>query len=544
MSQNKQTPLISMHPTAPGPLSEEEQRVDDELGRDEQHEIEKPPKNLPQRMKATRMQVKQLIANYRAKFQEEMEAAIREHNEAFIEHPVESWTIEDRIKFFVSWNTPDGLRDGMKKVFRKPLRKMVPYLKRFDWRTYNVVPKFREQEGGTCWAYVATEAFESSLMIQLANYATTTGHGDTFLTDQVVLNVNSTLDRVPPFRGDDGGRHEEAFNHYLEKGIPLNEIKFNDLTKRDRRLPPLLNRRRKTINAVAWDWVLPKPWRTPLDQDALRRIKEALLEHGPLAVMISLDERFQRYGRPRKNIKLAPPRMSLRFPANTVKFKKVKAGKLLLNIPFEGVNIRWSDELDRLVVRFLADKAPKLETRTGKPIKLRPTACDDAVTFEMSNGQQLGFTANNCVEIEKDDDTGEVILHFPANTNARVTRDRATGDLLASFPVDKAPVFKSNEGVVANHFVLLIGWDDARCAWLVQNTHRQWGFQCTPPSSFVDEDTGQRFEASEERGCMYITYGCNKIGQFAAWIEADLNITQIRKTEGLKVRKLRQSAKV
>jgi hypothetical protein len=535
-----------MHPTAPRPPSEKKQIEEDRLGIDEHQEHEKPPKDLPQRMKATRRQVKQLIAHYKAKFREEMEAAIREHNEADIEHPVESWTIEDRIKFFVSWNTPDGLRDGMKKVFRKPLRKMVPYLKRFDWRTYNVVPKFRKQEGGTCWAYAATEAFESSLMIQLANYATTTGHGDTFLTDQVVLNINSTLDRVPPFHatGISGGRHEPAFKHYLEKGIPLDEIKFNDLTKRDRRLSPLPNRRRKTINAVAWDWVLPKPWRTPLDQDALRRIKEALLEHGPLAVMVSLDDSFKRYGRPRENVKLAPPRMSLRFPANTVTFKKDKAGKLLLNIPFEWANIRWSDEMDSLVVRFLADNAPKLETRTGKPIKLRPTDCDDAVTLEMSDGQQLGFTANNCVEIEKDDDTGEVILHFPANTNARVTRDRATGDLLASFPVDNAPVFKSNRGEVENHFVLLIGWDDDRCAWLVQNTFRPWGFQCTAPSSFIDEVTGQRFDASEERGCMYITYGCNKIGRFAAWIEADFDITQIRKTKGINARKLRQSAKV
>lgn len=66
----------------------------------------------------------------------------------------------------------------------------------------------------------------------------------------------------------------------------------------------------------------------------------------------------------------------------------------------------------------------------------------------------------------------------------------------------KGGVFDGQNMGMVNHIVLLIGWDDAKQAWLIKNS---WG-----------ENWG-------EKGFGWIKYGSNNIGLFAAWIEADLN---------------------
>ena len=53
-----------------------------------------------------------------------------------------------------------------------------------------------------------------------------------------------------------------------------------------------------------------------------------------------------------------------------------------------------------------------------------------------------------------------------------------------------------------NHILLIVGWDDAKGAWLVKNSYgTEWG----------------------ENGFGWIKYGSNNIGQFSAWILADPN---------------------
>ena len=64
----------------------------------------------------------------------------------------------------------------------------------------------------------------------------------------------------------------------------------------------------------------------------------------------------------------------------------------------------------------------------------------------------------------------------------------------------KGGVFNEKTGGYINHVVLIIGWDDAKQAWLIKNS---WG-----------EDWG-------EKGYGWIKYGSNNIGQFAAWVEAE-----------------------
>lgn len=57
-----------------------------------------------------------------------------------------------------------------------------------------------------------------------------------------------------------------------------------------------------------------------------------------------------------------------------------------------------------------------------------------------------------------------------------------------------------------NHGVTLIGWDDARSAWLIKNS---WG-----------TGWGETGGAGSERGYMWIRYGCNNVGYAPAWVQA------------------------
>jgi cathepsin L len=54
----------------------------------------------------------------------------------------------------------------------------------------------------------------------------------------------------------------------------------------------------------------------------------------------------------------------------------------------------------------------------------------------------------------------------------------------------------TDSGSQCNHAILLVGWDDARGAWLLKNS---WS-----PSWGVD-------------GFMWISYGANSVGYSAAW---------------------------
>jgi hypothetical protein len=64
----------------------------------------------------------------------------------------------------------------------------------------------------------------------------------------------------------------------------------------------------------------------------------------------------------------------------------------------------------------------------------------------------------------------------------------------------------SPSGAVCGHYVTIIGWDDAKNAWLVKNS---WG-----------TDWGLEGGFGTERGYMWIDYGANEIGAGAMWVEA------------------------
>lgn len=490
-----------------------------------------------------------LIANKHA----EMEKDCRTKMEAGARHLTSRTVKESIIGKIIAQKTTHLSRS---KLDRLPIRELYQYLPRFDWRELAVVPPVRDQgECNSCWALTATEAFESSLMIKRANFATNDDDSrpDIFFIPQVSLNVHSTmdLDCVDPF-GCDPGRVEKAFNYYFKEGIPAREIRLDnrpldqasptqplpDPLARDTELP-VGHCKEKTgnrIKIIGWNYVKPKPWRIP----RVEVMQMALLEHGPLAVTINT-QGLKEYGYQRLDDR------SVEISSNLdtgVVFKKEKiTGGLLVCFPakllrkkfvellkIESFNLN-DPEGGEQHYQFLTAAAAvfkqgthrrraKADLNVGKFYHRTTDSFFDAnlgKSYQRETGTVIfHYPKSNAVRLEKGSKPGTLSLSFPANTETKFEQDDPSDDLTMRVPFrppeDLDPVFEADpeNPFSFNHYVLLVGWDDKKRAWIVQNSWgEEWGFNC-------------HYQGGMELGNGYAYISYDSFGLFAAWLEADL----------------------
>lgn len=174
---------------------------------------------------------------------------------------------------------------------------LVPFLSYFDWRLAGIVPPVRDQaDCNACWAFAATSVFESCLTKNRNKYKTRVGWERIRVT-QFVLSVQSVLDCVSDGNCA-GGWHGAALNHFVENGVPIRRISTKRFAIDDSR--DFIGKKRRCrknektgIKAVAWDFVNLQPDKIP----SVQRMKEALLEHGPLVVLVTKDDALQAYKR-------------------------------------------------------------------------------------------------------------------------------------------------------------------------------------------------------------------------------------------------------
>lgn len=77
-----------------------------------------------------------------------------------------------------------------------------------------------------------------------------------------------------------------------------------------------------------------------------------------------------------------------------------------------------------------------------------------------------------------------------------------------AFQAYQGGIFNERAPGEVNHAVVLIGWDDAKRAWLIQNSWgSNWGVK-------TDQGYG---------GYMWIAWDSNSVGKYAAWVDAAIN---------------------
>ncbi len=172
--------------------------------------------------------------------------------------------------------------------------KLARFLPYFDWRLAGVVPRVRNQQNcNACWAFTAVAAFESAIMKNSQEYKPEVRElSDGVKMIQAVLSVQTVLDCVSEGNCD-GGWYGTAFAHFIDNGSPVKPLESFEVADRDfiGKKGRCTESERVGIQAVAWDFVADRPERIP----SIKKLKESLLKHGPLAICITRDERLNKY---------------------------------------------------------------------------------------------------------------------------------------------------------------------------------------------------------------------------------------------------------
>ncbi len=173
------------------------------------------------------------------------------------------------------YGTPKG---GESTGFKTKRKVCDAKMKRFDWRVPKKITPIRNQNPcGSCWAFSAWGAYESSYLI--VNRRSVDG-SEQDLIDCAVANDGSDAGTC------DGGLSWKAFEHMMRAGAVTEKTTAYAAIDKQCKSPA-----KRPIRAVAWGFVNPA-----VDLPTVTELKTALCEHGALSVsMRVVDPAFQAY---------------------------------------------------------------------------------------------------------------------------------------------------------------------------------------------------------------------------------------------------------
>lgn len=172
---------------------------------------------------------------------------------------------------------------------------LAPLLSSFDWRQHGVYLNVMDQgDCGSCWAFASTAAFWSNSIINYGkrnpgvSQYTPDGKLKSDIADAPMppplMSAQPLLNCISKNKGDcSGGWHGSAFNHFVEYGAIFSDQEYAAKVK------PC--EQRLGTRAVTWDYVNYPPDKLP----SVTQLKAALVEHGPLVVLIRIDEALKAY---------------------------------------------------------------------------------------------------------------------------------------------------------------------------------------------------------------------------------------------------------
>jgi len=139
------------------------------------------------------------------------------------------------------------------------------------------------------------------------------------------------------------------------------------------------------------------------------------------------------------------------------------------------------------VWKYLRDHGQLLESEKmyqGRMIKPCSARKDDQFL-----SMEWGYVSSNYARPSVKEIKEAMVLHGPVTANVNATK---------YFKDYKGGIFDEQDPGETNHLIVLVGWDDAREAWLLRNSWGpHWG----------------------EDGYMWIKYGSNAVGNYANWME-------------------------
>ncbi len=213
-----------------------------------------------------------------------------------------SLKVQEKSGFrFNRWTGPEQeIRGQIRKerpgiILPEKLSDLAPLLPSFDWRDHGVYLNVMDQgDCGSCWAFATTAAFWSNSILNYrkknpeVSKVGKDGKLESDIADAPMpppmMSAQPLLNCLAKDKGDcSGGWHGSAFNHFVEFGAILSEQEYTA------KVNPC--KQKLGTRAVTWDYV-----NYPVDQlPSVNQLKAALLEHGPLAVLIRIDEPLKAY---------------------------------------------------------------------------------------------------------------------------------------------------------------------------------------------------------------------------------------------------------